>query len=96
MTEVTANGAGRRGSVSAQTSHVWRTVEEHAVVCQAVAHVPPLRQKVDQTVSRPQHGLEELSAGRLTTITQRAVGSPDAANASLYDSSGKMTYEAPC
>ena len=46
----------------------WR---EHAVISQAVAHVPPLGQEVVETVSRPQHGLEELSAKRLTTITQR-------------------------
>ena len=44
----------------------WR---EHAVISQAVAHVPPLGQEVVETVSRPQRGLEELSAKRLTTIT---------------------------
>ena len=32
----------------------WR---EHAVISQAVAHVPPLGQKVVETVSRPQYGL---------------------------------------
>ena len=37
----------------------WR---EHAVISQAVAQVPPLGQEVVETVSRPQHGLEELSS----------------------------------
>ena len=46
----------------------WR---EHALISQAVAHVPPLGQEVVETVSRPQRGLEELSAKRLATITQR-------------------------
>ena len=57
--------------------------------------MPPLGQKVVETVSRPQHGLEELSAERLTTITQRGQ-SPDSANASLYGSSGKMVFKARC
>ena len=46
----------------------WR---EDAVTSHAVAHVSPLGQKVVETVSRPQHGLEELSAERLTAIVQR-------------------------
>ena len=48
----------------------WR---EHAVICQAVAHVPPLGQKVVETVPRPQHGLDKLSAERLTDHTGWAV-----------------------
>ena len=70
----------------------WR---EHAVISHAVAHVPPLGQKVVETVSRTQHGLEELSADRLTTTTQRGQ-SPGPANASLYDSAGKINFKAGC
>ena len=47
----------------------WR---KHAVVSQAVAHAPLLGQKVMELVSRPQHGLDELSAERLMTLTHCA------------------------
>ena len=46
----------------------WR---EHAVVSQTVAHVPLLGQKMMETVSGTQRGLEELFAERLATLTQR-------------------------
>ena len=67
----------------------WR---EHAVVSQAAAHVSPLGQKWWRC------GLQAAAwpgrtAERLTMITQR-VGSPDAPNASPYDSSGKMIFRA--
>ena len=36
---------------------------------EVIVHVPPLGHKVVETVSKPQHGMKELSAERLATIT---------------------------
>ena len=70
----------------------WR---EYAVISQAVAHVPPLGQKVVEDGVQAAAWLGRTVC-RVTHGNHATCGSTNATNTSLYDSSGKIILRARC